>query len=67
MINPEEYDDLIYSIYAQVEGQLYDAVNWGTDHLKFKDDEEIHDVHSYIIAGVIDLLTYGENKQKESK
>jgi len=66
MIDPKEYEDLVYSIYAQVEGQLYDAVHWGTDHLEFKNDEEIHEVHCYVMAGVTDLLKYGENKQKES-
>ena len=62
MIDPEEYDDLIYSIYSQVEGQLYDTVTWETAHLEL-DDDEINEMHSYVMNGVIDLLAYGPKAQ----
>ena len=59
MIDPKEYDDLIYSIYAQVENQIYDTVSWATDHLEFENDDDVNEMHSYVLAAVIEMLYKG--------
>ncbi len=56
MKNEEEYTDIIESIASYMEGHLYDTVTWQTDHLDFDTDDEINEMHAFVIQEVAAAL-----------
>ena len=52
MTNKEEYTDIIASIASYMQDHLYDTVTWQTDHLKFDSDEELNEMHSFVMLEV---------------
>ena len=63
MINKDEYEPLIESIWGQVDSELSESILWQTSHLEFGDDDEYHEMLDYVWASVTDLLKYGKNMQ----
>ena len=63
MINKDEYEPLIESIWGQVDSELSESILWQTSHLEFDDDDEYHEMLDYVWASVTDLLKYGKNMQ----
>ena len=56
MKNKEEYTDIVESIASYMEGHLYDTVTWQTDHLDFDTDDEINEMHAFVIQEVAAAL-----------
>ena len=63
MINKEEYEPLVESIWGQVDSELYETIIWQTNHLEFDTDDEYQEMLDYVWASVTDLLKYGKNMQ----
>ena len=63
MINKEEYEPLVESIWGQVDSELYETIVWQTNHLEFDTDDEYQEMLDYVMASVTDLLKYGKNMQ----
>ena len=63
MINKEEYEPLVESIWSQVDSELYETIVWQTNHLEFDTDDEYQEMLDYVMASVTDLLKYGKNMQ----
>jgi len=63
MINKDEYEDLVQSIWGRVDSELYEAITWETSHLEFDTEEEYNEMFEYVMASVTDLLKYGKNMQ----
>lgn len=63
MINKDEYEDLVESIWGQVDSKLYETIIWQTNHLEFDTDDEYQEMLDYVMASVTDLLKYGKNMQ----
>ena len=63
MINKDEYEPLIESIWGQVNSELSESILWQTSHLEFDNDDEYHEMLDYVWASVTDLLKYGKNMQ----
>ena len=40
-----------------MEGHLYDTVTWQTDHLDFDTDNEINEMHAFVMLEVLKELT----------
>ena len=57
MKNEEKYTDIIESIASYMEGHLYDTVTWQTDHLDFDTDDEINEMHAFVMLEVLKELT----------
>lgn len=57
MKNEEEYPGIIESIASYMEGHLYDTVTWQTDHLDFDTDDEINEMHAFVMLEVLKELT----------
>ena len=57
MKNKEEYTGIIESIASYMEGHLYDTVTWQTDHLDFDTDNEINEMHAFVMLEVLKELT----------
>ena len=57
MTNKEEYTGIIESIASYMEGHLYDTVTWQTDHLDFDTDNEINEMHAFVMLEVLKELT----------
>ena len=63
MINKDEYEPLVESIWGQVDSELYETIIWQTNHLEFDTDDEYQEMLDYVMASVTDLLKYGKNMQ----
>ena len=63
MINKEEYEPLVESIWGVVDSELYETIVWQTNHLEFDTDDEYQEMLDYVMASVTDLLKYGKNMQ----
>ena len=63
MINKDEYEPLVESIWGQVDSELYETIIWQTNHLEFDTDDEYQEMLDYVWASVTDLLKYGKNMQ----
>ena len=63
MINKEEYEPLVESIWGVVDSELYETIIWQTNHLEFDTDDEYQEMLDYVWASVTDMLKYGKNMQ----
>ena len=63
MINKEEYEPLVESIWGVVDSELYETIVWQTNHLEFDTDDEYQEMLDYVWASVTDMLKYGKNMQ----